>query len=47
VSAVLDDAAVVDREDHVGIADGGEPVRDRDRGALLHQRLQRALDDAL
>ena len=47
VSAMLDDPAAIDREDHVGVANGREPVGDRDRGAALHQRLQGMLYDAL
>jgi hypothetical protein len=30
VRAAFGDGAVVEDEDHVGMADGGEPMRDRD-----------------
>ena len=47
VGAALDDPAVLDGEDHVGAEDRGEPVRDRDRRAPLHQRLERLLHEPL
>ena len=45
--AALGDPSAVDHEDHVGLQDGGEPVRDGDRRPALHQRLQRRLHQAL
>src|SRR5271156_2930861 len=47
VGAALDDVSAVDDEDDIGVTDGREAVRNRDRGAPLHQRLERALNDAL
>ena len=44
VGTPLDDPAVVDDDDLVGVADGREPVGDRDRRAATHQRRQRTLD---
>src|SRR5690606_29352697 len=46
VGAVLHDAAAVDDEDPVGVADGAEPVGDDEAGPPLHQPLQRLLDEA-
>ena len=47
VRAAFGDAAPVDHEDHVGLQDGGEAVRDGDGRAALHQRLQRGLHETL
>ena len=52
--ALLDDAAVLHHQDHVGIADGGQPVCDHEAGAitaqpchrLLHQQLGPGVDRA-
>ena len=41
---LLEEAAAIDDEDHVGGQDGGEAVRDRDRGAAGEQRFERRLD---
>ena len=41
VGAALDDPAVVEDGDLVGVADGREPVRDGDRGAALRQGVER------
>ncbi len=38
--AALDDAPVAQDDDLVGVADGGDAVRDQDGGALLHELLQ-------
>ena len=40
---VSPDAALVEHHDLVGAADGGQPVRDHDHGAVLHQVGQRLL----
>jgi hypothetical protein len=45
--AVLDDAAFLDRDDPVAVAHGGEPVRDDEHGAAMHDALHVLLDDAL
>ena len=45
VRAELDDAAAVEHDDLVGVADGREPVRDRDRRPPLRQPLERGLDE--
>src|SRR4051812_14424613 len=45
--AGLDDAALVEAEDAVGVADGREPVRDDEGGAPLHDLLERELELAL
>src|SRR5207237_1286380 len=47
VRPLLDEAAAVDDEDHVGGEDRREPVRDRDRRPALHQGLERVLDEPL
>ena len=47
VRALLDDAAVVHHDDPVGAADGGEAVGDDDRRAVVHQPLERLLDQPL
>src|SRR5512135_1946423 len=44
VSTLLDDFAVVDDDDIIRIADGGEAVRDDEAGAALHQAQERLLD---
>ena len=43
----LDDPAVVEHDDLVGVADRREPVRDRDRRAALGEPVERLLDGAL
>ena len=46
--AGLDDAAVVERDDLVGVADGGQPMRDGDGGgAGSGQGVEGLLDDPL
>ena len=45
--ALLDDAAVLEHDDQVGIADRREPVRDDERGSVLEQQMQRLLDLSL
>src|SRR3954470_9388370 len=47
VRAALDDAAGVDDEDQVGVADRAQAMGDDDAGAPGEQRAERALDDAL
>ena len=47
VRALLDHAAVVEHEDQVGVADGGEPVRDHERRTPLEGRVERLLDRGL
>ena len=37
VCTTLDDRAVVDGEDDIGISDRREPVRNRDRGSALDE----------
>ena len=43
----LDHLSAVDDVDHVGVDDGGQPVRDRDRGPRPHQRVECLLHLAL
>ena len=43
----LDDAALREHGDAGGVADGREPVRDHQHGAVLHQLVEGALDLAL
>src|SRR3954465_12492452 len=45
--AGLDDPALVEDEDAVGVADRREPVRDDEGGAPLHDLLERELELAL
>src|SRR5436305_866538 len=45
VRPTLADLAVVEDEDRVGGADGGEAVRDDDGGAALEEHLGRLLDE--
>src|SRR5438105_11140404 len=47
VRPLLDEATAVEDEDHVRGEDRREAVRDRDRRALLDQRLERRLDEPL
>ena len=47
VRARLDEPAVVEHRDRVGVADGGEPVGDRDRRAPAGQLVERPLEGAL
>ena len=47
VRAVLDDAAVLERDDAVGLAHGRQPVRDDEDGAARRDALHVVLDDAL
>ena len=44
VRAVLDDAALVENVDHVGLLDRAEAVRDGDGRASLRGRVQGCLD---
>ena len=46
-AADLDDAAVVEDDDLVGVAHGREPVRDRDRRPPLGEPVERLLDEPL
>ena len=43
----LDDAPAVEHDDAVGVLDRRQPVRDHDRGASAHQRIERGLHLAL
>ena len=43
--AALDDAAVFEDHDGVGVADGGQAVRDHKRGAATHDAVHTALDE--
>ena len=45
--ALLDDPAVLEHDDQVGVADRREAVGDDERGAAVQQAAQRALDLAL
>ena len=47
VRALLDDAAVLEHDDQVRIADRREPVRDDECGSVLEQQMQRLLDLSL
>src|SRR5258705_8594943 len=47
VLAGLHHMAVVDHQDAVGVHDGGEPMRDRQRGAAAAELCDRLLDVAL
>src|SRR5262249_48690129 len=47
VPAVLDDAAVVEHDDLVGVAHGREPVGDRDRRSALGETVERLLHEPL
>ena len=47
MGAALDDASVVEHEDLIGVADRGQAVRDRDRGAPPGQLVERKLHGAL
>ena len=47
VRALLGDAALLHDDDAVGVFDGGQAVRDDQRGAVLHQPGQRLLDETL
>ena len=47
VGAALDDPALVEHDDLVGVAHGREPVGDRDRRAPLGQPLELGLDGRL
>ena len=47
MGAALDDAAVVENEDQVGVDDRGQPVRDRQRRAVLRDPLEFRLDRLL
>src|SRR6185369_15619082 len=40
----LDDASLVHDDDAIGMQDGGQPMRDHEAGASLHQALQRILN---
>src|SRR5690606_41445235 len=43
VRALLTELAVVEDEDPIGVPDGGESVRDDERGAAAHEGLERLL----
>ena len=45
--AAFDDSSVVEHHDGVCVADGGEPVRDDEDGASLHQVVHAFLDKGL
>jgi len=45
VSSSLDDVALLDDQDLVGAADGGEAVGDDEGGASLHEVAEAALDE--
>ena len=47
VGALLDDPAVLHHQDQVGVADGGEPVRDDEAGPVRAQRRHRPLQQHL
>ena len=47
VRALLDDVAVANYQDHVGVADRGQAVCDNKAGAALHQRIRGALNKLL
>jgi hypothetical protein len=47
VPPVLDDAAAVEHQDAVGMLHRGQPVRDHEHGAVLHQALECFLDQPL
>src|SRR5256885_8675266 len=44
VRAALDHLAVVENENHVGIGDGAESMRDRDRRPTLDEHAERGVD---
>ena len=44
--ALFHDAALGQHDHTVGVFDGGQPVRDHQRGAVVHEFLQRRLDQA-
>ena len=45
--AAFDYATVVEADDHIGVADRRESVRDDERGASLHKGIHAALDNRL
>ena len=45
VRAALDDAAVFENHDGIGVADGGQAVRNHKRGASAHDAVHTALDE--
>ena len=45
--AALDDAAVIQADDHVGVAHGAQAMSDHKRGASVHERIHAALHDGL
>src|SRR5699024_9951957 len=47
VAAALDDAALFQDDDAVGVADGGQPVGDDEGGAAVHQAVHAGLDHRL
>ena len=47
VAAAFHDPAVVENEDAVGMADGGETVGDDQAGAAVHEPFERFVDEAL
>src|SRR5579871_4264305 len=40
MTALLDDAAVLEHDEAVHLRDGGQPVRNRDHGLAAHQRAE-------
>src|SRR3984893_9633344 len=44
VGTALDDAAGIEHDDFVGADDGGEPVRDYERGAVARHAVERSLN---
>ena len=44
MGAALDDLALVEHDDLVGVDDGREPVRDHQRRAVAARRVERVLD---
>ena len=47
VAALLDDPALVEHDQAIEARDGGEPMRDRDHRATLHQPVELLLDRRL
>ena len=44
---VRDDLGIVEHQDHGGIANGAEPMRDDEHGLPHHQLSQRSLNESL
>ena len=47
MAAGLDDIAVFHDQDQIGVADGGQTMRDHEAGAVFHQLLHALLDQHL